>query len=263
MGETLPEIKRKRIRILNCPVDTFRAEEYVEIIGENVKNKIPVTYSDVDAGKLAMMQRNKNVFENVTRSDLINCEGQWLIWLSKLLKNKIPERVTGVELFEKLIAYAAENGLGVYLFGAGEEVIQKTAGIFAGRHGSEVIAGYRNGYFDKKESAGIAAEIAKSKADMLFVGIKSPEKENFLYENREILKNIPFRMGVGGSFDVVSGYIKRAPLWVQKISMEWFYRFLQEPGKKWKIEVVDSFLFLLYMAGYLGRFKWPMRSETE
>ena len=78
----------------------------------------------------------------------------------------------------------------------------------------------------------------------MFVAISSPTKENFLYENKELLKNVNFIMGVGGSFDVISGLVKRAPLWMQKIGMEWFYRFAQEPKRMWKRYLIGNIKFI-------------------
>ena len=102
---------------------------------------------------------------------------------------------------------------------------------FSKKYSPKIIAGYRNGYFNKDEELNIAQQIADTNANILFVAMGSPKKENFLFENREILKNINFIMGVGGSFDVVAGKVKRAPIWVQKIGMEWFYRMAQEPNR--------------------------------
>ena len=79
----------------------------------------------------------------------------------------------------------------------------------------------------------------------MFVAISSPTKENFLYKNKEILQSVNFIMGVGGSFDVVAGKVKRAPIWMQKNGLEWFYRFIQEPKRMWKRYLVGNSKFIL------------------
>ncbi len=103
-----------------------------------------------------------------------------------------------------------------FLFGAKEEVLKKLVDKYTIQYSKDIIAGYRNGYFKKEDEATIAQQIADSKANILFVAITSPIKENFLYQNREILKHVNFTMGVGGSFDVEAGFVKRAPLWMQR-----------------------------------------------
>jgi len=93
----------------------------------------------------------------------------------------------------------------------------------------------------------VAVQIAQSGAQMLFVAITSTTKENFLYKHSKLLKSVNLIMGVGGSFDVISGKTKRAPLWMQKIGLEWFYRFLQEPNRMWKRYLIGNskFIFLV------------------
>jgi len=122
-------------------------------------------------------------------------------------------------------------------------VVQK----YSETYSPDIIAGYRNGYFSESESKKIAQQIVDSGAQILFVAITSPIQEQFLFQNKEILKPVNFKMGVGGSFDVFAGKTKRAPLWMQKIGMEWFYRFLQEPKRMWKRYLIGNtkFLFLV------------------
>lgn len=112
------------------------------------------------------------------------------------------------------------------------------------QYSSTIIAGYRNGYFKKEEEKDIAKQISESGANILFVAISSPTKENFLYENKALLKKVNFIMGVGGSFDVVAGKVKRAPLWMQKIGLEWFFRFAQEPKRMWKRYLLGNSKFV-------------------
>ena len=107
-----------------------------------------------------------------------------------------------------------------------------------------IIAGYRNGYYTQQEEKEIAEQITNSGANILFVAISSPKKENFLYNYKTILVKVNFIMGVGGSFDVVAGKVKRAPLWMQKTGLEWFYRFAQEPKRMWKRYLIGNYEFI-------------------
>ena len=108
-----------------------------------------------------------------------------------------------------------------------------------------IIVGYRNGYFDKSEEALVAKQIESSGANILFVAMPTPIKENFLFINKKALKSVEFIMGVGGSFDVVSGITKRAPKWMQQCGLEWFFRLLQEPRRMFKRYLIGNTKFVL------------------
>jgi N-acetylglucosaminyldiphosphoundecaprenol N-acetyl-beta-D-mannosaminyltransferase len=118
---------------------------------------------------------------------------------------------------------------------------------------NEIIAGYRNGYYKEEEEREIAEAIAASEADILFVAMSSPKKEYFLHRHKDILNRISFIMGVGGSFDVVSGKVKRAPMWMQKMGLEGLARFIQEPKKMWKRFVLDNYRFIRLVYKWKGR----------
>lgn len=244
----------RRIHILNSPVDTLSMDETVSIIEKAIISRRPLRHTAVNAAKLVNMQKNKELFKSVTTSDLINADGQSVVWAARFLGKHALSRVTGIELMQKLVELANIKKYKVFLLGAREEVVSKVAGIYSNMYSPEIIVGYHNGYFDRNEEEHIAELIAKSKADMLFVAITSPKKEIFLKKYEHII-NVPFIMGVGGSFDVVAGVTKRAPRWMQKICMEWFFRFLQEPGRMWKRYLVTNTLFIYYV------FKAKFRSK--
>jgi len=137
-----------------------------------------------------------------------------------------------------------QKGYKCFFLGAKEEVVKKVVDIYHEKYGASIIAGYRNGYFSKSEEPEVARQIADSGAQLLFVAITSPRKENFLYEYREILSKINFTMGVGGTFDVISGIAKRAPEWMQKNGLEWSFRLIQEPRRLWYRYLVGNSKFI-------------------
>ena len=145
----------------------------------------------------------------------------------------------------KIVELAHKKDYKVFFLGAKEDVVKSVVDKYTKQYSSNIIAGYRNGYFKKEEEQGIAKVIANSGANILFVAISSPAKENFLYENKKLLEKVNFVMGVGGSFDVVSGKVKRAPLWMQNFGLEWFYRFTQEPRRMWKRYLTGNAKFIL------------------
>jgi len=240
-------MNNKRITILNCPVDKLSMQETLSVIDDAISNSESLQHVVVNAAKLVNMQKDRQLYESVVSNDIINADGQAVVWASRFLGKPLPERVAGIDLMQNLVRLAQEKGYKIFFFGAQEEIVKAVVDKYSKEYSPEIIAGYRNGYFKKEEEKEIAKQIAYSGANMLFVAISSPTKENFLSQNSELLKKVNFTMGVGGSFDVVAGKVKRAPVWMQKAGLEWFYRFLQEPGRMWKRYLVTNSLFIWYV----------------
>ena len=230
----------KRIELLNTYVDNYSMSETLDLILENIEKGDQIHHVVVNAGKIVAMQDDQQLRKSVNESDLINADGQAVVWASRILGKPIVERVAGIDLMENLVKMAYEKGLKIFFFGAKEEIVRRVTQIYSELYSPDILAGYRNGYFDRSEEELIAESIAASGAHILFVAISSPTKENFLYNYKDRLCSVNFIMGVGGSFDVVSGKVKRAPIWMQKLGLEWFYRFLQEPRRMWKRYLVGN-----------------------
>jgi N-acetylglucosaminyldiphosphoundecaprenol N-acetyl-beta-D-mannosaminyltransferase len=218
--------------------------ETVKIVQNTIDKNQQIHHVVVNAGKIVAMQNDLELRKSVNESDIINADGQAVVWASKILKKPLKERVAGIDLMTSLIDISQENKYKIFFFGAKDDVVKKVVDLYSKKYSTNIIAGYRNGYFNKEDEKQIAQEIANSGANILFVAISSPTKEKFLYQNKNILKNVNFIMGVGGSFDVVSGLVKRAPLWMQNAGLEWFYRFLQEPQRMWKRYLVGNSKFI-------------------
>lgn len=238
----------KKVTFLNTTVHAITMAESLAAIEKMIESGKPHQQIVVNAAKIVQMQTNLELREAVNSSDLINADGQAVVWAANFLGKKLPERVAGIDLFDNLIGLCAEKEFKPYFFGAKEEVLQKLIDHYKKKHPSLVIAGHKNGYFEKTESVeeSIAKEIANSKADMLFIAFGTPHKEMFLQKWQSIMQ-VPFAMGVGGSFDVVAGITKRAPKWMQDLGLEWFYRILQEPRRMWKRYAKTNPLFIYYV----------------
>ncbi len=237
-------LSTQRIHILNTVIDNLSLSETLDVIQSHIHEHKPLQHVVVNAGKIVAMQKDERLRRSVNESDLINADGQAVVWASKILGKPLKERVAGIDLMQKLMEKARQNGYKVFFFGAKEDIVKAVVEKYSRMYGPEVIAGYRNGYFEPEDEARIAEYIASSGAHILFVAISSPVKENFLNAHKETLKRVPFIMGVGGSFDVVAGKVKRAPLWMQKYGLEWFYRLLQEPKRMWKRYLVGNSKFI-------------------
>jgi len=241
-----------RQSILGCAVDNLDMEETLLRIEEFIDSGRPHQHVVINADKVVKAHRDAGLRDVINRCDLINADGMPVVWAARLLGRPLKERVTGVDLFFKLLERAALRGWRVYFLGAREEVITQLVATMAARHPGLVIAGYRNGYWQPKEEKAIAAAIGEARPDLLFVAISSPKKEEFLAVHQAAMR-VPFAMGVGGTFDVATGRVKRAPSWMQNSGFEWFYRFLQEPRRMFhRYFIHDMFFFWLLAKALLG-----------
>ncbi|QIL86095.1 WecB/TagA/CpsF family glycosyltransferase [Vibrio sp. HDW18] len=222
----------KRINMLGSPMDVASMAETVALIRERILRHEFTQHVVVNVAKLVNMRKDQQLAQSVTECDLINIDGMGVVWGARFLGHTVPERVAGVDLFLELNAMAENEQLAVFYLGAKPEIVAKTAAVMQEKHPQLTIAGYHHGYFWDDEQA-IVEKISQSGAQLLFVAITSPKKENFINRWKDKL-GVSFVMGVGGTFDVVAGHVSRAPLWMQKGGLEWFYRVLQEPRRMWK-----------------------------
>lgn len=236
-----------RISICNVPVDALTMQQTVDLIDCAIQENKSIHHVVINAVKVANAQKDIKLKESIVNCDIINADGQGIVWASRLLKKPLPERVAGIDLMEELVALAFEKKYRIFFLGAREEIVRKVISVYSNKFGKDIIAGYRNGYFKKEEQGQIAQQIAESKANILFVALSSPNKEIFLNTYKDIIQT-SFIMGVGGSFDVVSGFVKRAPKWMQDWGLEWFYRTMQEPRRMWKRYLFgnSTFIFLVF-----------------
>lgn len=230
------------VTLFGVPVANLTMAETLDQIERLIGSGQPHQHVVVNVDKIVKMQRDPQLRAAVLSCELINCEGQPIVWASRLLGQPLKQRVTGVDLFQALVGRCAERGYRVYLLGARAEVVGAVARRLQVLHPQLVIAGYRDGYWERPDEPGIIEAIRATRPDVLFMATPSPKKELFLGQWKAVL-GVPFVMGVGGSFDVVAGLVKRAPGWVQRCGLEWFYRFAQEPRRMWHRYFVEDMAF--------------------
>lgn len=233
-----------KVKLFNIEIDALSMRQTLDIVEDAVANDKHIHHTVVNAGKIVLMQEDKELEKSVNEADLINADGQAVVWASKMLGSPLPERVSGIDLMEKLVKRSFEKGYRCYFLGAEEDVVSNLITLYKKKYSNNVIAGYRNGYFKKSDEKSIAKVISQSNANILFVAITSPKKEIFLNTYKKELKNINFIMGVGGSFDVIAGKVNRAPKWMQGIGFEWLYRVIQEPRRMFMRYLVGNTKFI-------------------
>jgi N-acetylglucosaminyldiphosphoundecaprenol N-acetyl-beta-D-mannosaminyltransferase len=244
------------IEMMGCRIDNLSMEETLQRVDGFVKAGHPHQHVVVNVDKLVKANRDRDLQRIINECALVNADGMPVVWASRLLGKGLKERVTGADLYEALMRRSAEHGWRVFLLGAREEVVSAVKVIYERKYPGLIVAGYRNGYWNAEEEPGVVEQIKESRPDLLFVAISSPEKEKFLGRYQAEMR-VPFAMGVGGTFDVAAGKVKRAPLWMQKSGLEWFYRFTQEPRRMFKRYFVDDIAFFWLLAKEGAR---PLRS---
>lgn len=232
-----------RIQMLNTYIDVLSMEETVSLVDKYALTKTPLHLMGVNADKINEINKNEKMMQIVNSCGVINADGASVVLASKYLKKPLPERVAGIDLMQRLVKLAEERDYSIYLLGAKQEVVEKTSKVLRDRHPNINIAGIHNGYFNDSEWISIASELKRIDPDFVFVGITSPMKEYLIEYLQENGCNSVF-MGVGGSFDVISGNIKRAPLWMQKCNLEWLFRVMQEPRRLFKRYFIGNFTFI-------------------
>ena len=221
--------------------------ETITRIESFIKSGNPHQHVVVNVDKIVKASRDASLKNIINNCDLINVDGMPVVWASKLLGKGLKERVTGIDLFYKLIAASEKNGWSIYFLGAREAVVCNVVEILKKQYPNLKIAGFRNGYWAEEDEPTVVSNIQKSEPQLLFVAISSPKKEQFLakYQNQ---MTVPFTMGVGGTFDVVTGLTKRAPNWMQKSGFEWLFRFLQEPKRMFRRYFINDMYFFWLLA---------------
>jgi N-acetylglucosaminyldiphosphoundecaprenol N-acetyl-beta-D-mannosaminyltransferase len=235
-------IRPERREMMGCAIDNLTMEETLATIEGFIASGLPHQHVVVNVDKLVKAQRDPELRRIINDCALVNVDGMPVVWASRLLGRPLKERVAGVDLFESLMQRAAERGWRVYLLGAREDVVREVRSRYEARWPKLVFAGVRNGYWSADEEPEVARQIAESRADLLFVAISSPKKEQFLGRYQAQMR-VPFAMGVGGTFDVAAGRVKRAPPWMQRSGLEWFYRFLQEPRRMFRRYFIEDMAF--------------------
>jgi len=218
-----------KIRFLNADYDPLTLEQTVDGVFRHVDAGPRGWLCTVNVAILMMMRADKRLQNFVDNAAIVVADGQPIVWCAPWFGQALPERVTGVDLVEAICERAAHVDKSIYLLGATAEIVAKLAQRLRERHPTLRID-FADGYFTKDDAAERADRIRAAGADILFVGMGVPRQELFIEEQWDRL-GVGMAIGVGGSFDVLAGLRSRAPAWVQKLGMEWFYRLVQEPRR--------------------------------
>jgi len=233
----------KEIRAFGVRINPLSISEFVEIIEDGIKKNTQIVQSGVNASSIVEIKQNRELLQAYNNCDLVNIDGMSLVWALRIFGYKIPSRVACPDLAEKVLKLAELNNFNVFMLGTGKDQLQSAVINISSQYPNLKISGFHDGFFKEDEEHGIVELINESKPNILFLGLPSPKKEFFVEKYKKQL-NVNYILGVGGYFDILAGAIKRAPVWMQKVGLEWFYRFLQEPKRLFKRYFVGNMIFL-------------------
>ncbi len=242
-----------RVTLFDTPVDILTMEETVRRAVDAMHSRTRCQHVALNVAKLVNARSDAELDRDVRDSDIVGIDGMGIAFALKAMGHAVPERVAGVDLFEELIRVCAEQGLKPYLLGAKQEILDRTMAVLKERHPTLQFAGAHHGYFRPDEDGRIAATVRASGADCLFIAMPTPRKERFMRAYRDAM-GVPFLMGVGGTFDVVAGFVDRAPAIWQKLGLEWAYRMMQEPRRMvWRYARTNTIFLGLMLPALLRR----------
>ncbi len=245
----------KTIKILDVPVDMVNNQQAMEVFRGMMRSdgcKIIVT---PNSEIVLNATKDLELKQLIEQAGLVIPDGIGLVYASKILREPLSERVTGVDFLSLVLEDLEKTGKSIYLIGskpANKEraSVAELAGMaMKKKHPGLMIAGTRDGYFQKEDEEDIIREINGSGADFLCVALGSPKQEKFIFENKDAFTTVKVGMGVGGSLDVWAGTAKRAPVFFQKNGLEWLYRFIKEPTRYKRMAQLPLFIIKVIVNG--------------
>ena len=252
-----PSPARDRVNVLGCEIDRLDRGQTLAACAAAIEERRFTQHMAINAAKIVALTKDSDLQRIVEGCELVSADGQAVVWASRLLGDRLPERVAGIDLMQALLELAEARGYRVYILGAQPAVLERAVAVIRRRHPALVLAGHRDGYFPDEQADAVAADIAVSRPDILFVAMSSPRKEYFLGEfGRRVGASLV--MGVGGSVDVLAGVTRRAPALMQRAGLEWLFRLAQEPRRMLRRYAVTNMRFLWMLARARAHVRRPL-----
>ncbi len=255
-----PEIKKldfdktSNKKILDIPFQEINTDQILSLIDQAITTRSNLHIITADAASIVMTINNPS-YKNVFLSEaFVIPDSAGVIWALNKKYNQHHEKISGIDLTHKLFEKGEKTAYRFFLLGAKPEIIHLAKKKILEKYPLCQIVGTHHGYFNSDESANVLQQIKEANPDILLVALGMPKQEFFIHKHKKDL-NIPVSIGIGGSFDVLSGNIKRAPIWVQKYKLEWLWRFIQNPRKWYKVKLLPKFIILTLKEIYLTRRK--------
>lgn len=241
--------------MLGAPVDGLSLDQFAERISMQVDRGNPCFVVTLNPELLYRAQHEKDLLDVINRAHLVTADGIGVVWACRVSGRPVPERVAGIDLMMRLLECAACKGWRVFFLGSAPGVAEEAAARAERMFPGLRVAGTHHGYFPDRENHEVISRIAGASPQLLFVALGSPRQERWIDRHLDLLGSV-VAMGVGGSLDVLSGKVRRAPEWFSRRNLEWLGRLLNQPGRWRRMLVLPKFA-LLVLIKYklrLGRF---------
>jgi N-acetylglucosaminyldiphosphoundecaprenol N-acetyl-beta-D-mannosaminyltransferase len=235
---------RDRVEILGIGVDNVSMSETLAILDSFVAEGKPRVVVTADAAGIVAAQSDPQWRSILENADLVTPDSVGVLWAAGKAGNPIGARVSGVDLVERLVA----KGYRTYFLGAGPGIAEAAKEVLQKKYAEAQIVGARDGFFTEAEEASVVAQIKAEEPQVLFVAMGIPKQEKFIVKHLYEI-GAPINVGVGGSFDVLSGTVKRAPALLQRLHLEWLWRLIQNPKKWRKVAALPKFWWLVTRSG--------------
>lgn len=233
----------REIKIFNIRIHPLQMSEFLSIIKLNIENENQITQVGVNSATVNELVKNAEFRRAVNNADLVHIDGMSVVWALRFMGYKVPERVATPDLADEVMKMAEKEKFSIFLLGAKETILLSCKENLLKTFPELEIAGCQNGYYMPEEEPLIVERINEVKPDIMLIGMPSPQKELF-FEKYGYELTAKYILGVGGYFDIVSGYTKRAPKWMQNCGLEWLYRLIQEPRRMWRRYLIGINQFL-------------------
>lgn len=237
-------------KVLGFDVCNISEQELIEEIFKDYNNNIQNAIINVNPEIVINNYKDKKIVESFNAQKYQIPDGIGIVYASKINKGKIRNRITGIDLLYKLCEEAVKHNSRVFLYGTQQEIIDKAKIELESQYKGLNIVGTCNGFTDENV---VVERIKETKPDILFIGTGSPKQEKFILNNKEKLSTIKIFLPVGGSFDVISKTLKRAPNWITKINLEWLYRLFQEPKRFFRQVKLFKFLYCVIVEKFKNK----------
>lgn len=230
-----------RITLFDIPISAMDMHETADYLERAIESRQPHQVVTINPIMIMEGLRNPDFLRVLKRAALNVPDGAGVVWAAKYAERPVTERVPGIDLMQEMFARSEYKGHRVFLLGADRDTIVLAVTKIRERYPNLIVAGYHHGYFSEEHDEAIIEMIREAKPDMLFVGRSMLTQEPWIDKYSDRLQ-VPVMMGVGGSFDVLAGKLKRAPVVFQRLHLEWFYRLLQEPKRVGRMMALPKFV---------------------
>jgi len=242
---TLPvQEKIPAVSLFGVRVHAVSMDEALQHILCFVREGIPRQVVTADSSMVVMAQHDDHLRDIINRADLVTPDSIGILWACRQRGIRMPERVSGVDIVLRLAQVSAQTGLRLYFLGAQPGVAEEAAQRLQEKYAGAQIAGCHHGYFPPEQEEAVLEHIRETAPDVLCVALGIPKQEKWIDRYRERLR-VPVSIGVGGTFDVLTGRVRRAPLWMQRIGMEWLWRVGHNPRKISKVLLLPRFAWMV------------------